>query len=312
MGWRDLLQTKDESIVTAWVGGRSLRTSDRTWRIQGSLPPEHGWQRFRVDGRNAWWVEAWEAVGVLNNRQGGYLVGDRLLADGIRVERDPVKLSACAETVHLIEPGLDRFARVGAGRAFEGGPLIYLGLEFPLGPEDAVRQAYQDGARNVNHVPGVVPALDAAFRFESWQRDEATRRRRQAEERRQTEAVRKAAEERQHRIAERLGDATGRRDMAVVDFAEAARAALAVGDAVYLDHRRAVHRNEMVVTFRMVRRRFECTCDARTLRIIDSGICLRDHDTGEVGDRYFTLESLPGVIQQAQREGHLVVFRRAH
>ena len=57
-------------------------------------------------------------------------------------------------------------------------------------------------------------------------------------------------------------------------------------------------------------RRFECTCDARTLRIVDAGICLVDHRSGQKGDQYFTLESLPGVIQQAEREGKLVVFRR--
>jgi hypothetical protein len=48
-----------------------------------------------------------------------------------------------------------------------------------------------------------------------------------------------------------------------------------------------------------------------TLRIIDSGICLIDHATDERGDTYFTLESLPAVIAQAIREGHLVIFRRA-
>ena len=45
------------------------------------------------------------------------------------------------------------------------------------------------------------------------------------------------------------------------------------------------------------------------MRIIDSGICLQDHNTGEKGDTYFTLESLPAVIRQADREGKLVVYR---
>ena len=65
----------------------------------------------------------------------------------------------------------------------------------------------------------------------------------------------------------------------------------------------------MIVRFRVDRQRYTCTCDERTLQIIDSGICLIDHDTGEKGDTFFTLESLPGVIQQAQREGVLHVFR---
>ena len=92
-------------------------------------------------------------------------------------------------------------------------------------------------------------------------------------------------------------------------FETAARTALAVGGAHYLDHRLAPRGDEMVVRFRLDDERFECTCDVSTLRIIDSGICLIDHETEERGDTYFTLESLPGVIRQAQREGRLVVFR---
>ena len=48
-----------------------------------------------------------------------------------------------------------------------------------------------------------------------------------------------------------------------------------------------------------------------TLRIVDAGICLEDHATGEKGDTYFTLESPPGVVRQAIREGQLVVWRHA-
>ena len=126
---------------------------------------------------------------------------------------------------------------------------------------------------------------------------------------------RRAAEERRRQIVETLGDAAGRREVAVVDFAEAARAALAVGGAEYLDSRAAHGRNEMVVRFRLNRRRFECTCDRRTLRIVDAGICLTAHydddsfEEGTRGDGFFTLESLPSVIMEAERGGKLVVFR---
>ena len=62
-------------------------------------------------------------------------------------------------------------------------------------------------------------------------------------------------------------------------------------------------------------RRFECTCDERTLQIIDAGICLTAHyddpdfEEGTRGDTFFTLESLPAVIRQAEREHRLVVLR---
>ena len=63
--------------------------------------------------------------------------------------------------------------------------------------------------------------------------------------------------------------------------------------------------------FRLDDLRFECTCDRRTLRIIDAGVCLVDHHTGERGDDYFTLESLPGVIRQAEEEGVADVLKAA-
>jgi hypothetical protein len=308
--WKDLLQAPDETIVLPWVGGRVLQTFDRTWRLKGRQPAEHGWHTFRLDGRNARWVgPADPPLDALDCKVRGYLVGDRLVPDGLFVPLDPAKLIELAEQVFLIEPGIDRFVRVVAGRMSQEGPLVYEGLEFPLGPEDEVQNAFLDGAQNVDAIVGVVPALDGAFRFEKWQRDEADKRRREEERRRREEEERLAQEERRRQIREQLGDAQGRRAMAQLDFREAARAALEVGGAEYLDHRAAPRRNEMIVKYRWNRRRFECVCDARTLRIIDAGVCLTDHGTGQRGDTWLTLESLPGVIRQADREHKLVVFR---
>lgn len=82
-----------------------------------------------------------------------------------------------------------------------------------------------------------------------------------------------------------------------------------------MDSKRGVRRGEMVVKFRLGRRRFECTCDEHTLNIIDAGICLTAHyddeafEGGTKGDTWFTLESLPGVIREAETAGVLVVFR---
>ena len=98
--------------------------------------------------------------------------------------------------------------------------------------------------------------------------------------------------------------------MAAVDFEEAARAALSVADAELLDHRDSARRGEKVITYRLDGRRYECVCDARTLNILDAGVCLNDYRTGQKGDTWFTLESLPGVIREADRTGVLHVFRR--
>jgi hypothetical protein len=311
VGWRDLLQTGDERLVLPWLGGRSLRSRERAYTLEGALPAEHGWYTFRPRGRKAT-VEG-DAVDprpeLLDFRVRGYLVGDRIVADGVRVDPDPAKIASGSERVWLIEPGLDRFVRVTAGRMVEDGPLVYEGLDMPLGPEEAVLQAFLDRRPSVDDVPGVPPALDAAFRMETWQRLEAERRRAEIDRRLREEEERRQREERRRDLVEKLGDGAGRRAMAQVDFEEAARAALAIGGAVLLDHRRAPRRGEMVVRFRFDHQAFECTCEERTLRIIDAGICLVDHETEERGDTYFTLESLPGVIAEAIREGKLVVFR---
>ena len=311
MGWQDLLQSEDERIIVPWLDGRELNIFGRTWAIKGKLPAEIGWHEFKIQARKALWVNsANPECSVLKNKVTGYLVGDKFVPDQVRVSIDPVKLAKEFKTVHLLEMGLDRFARITAGRFCDDGPLVFEELAFPLGPEDQVLQAYLDQKESVDDIVGVVPALDAAFRFEIWQRKETERRRREAEERRLAEERKRAEEERKTQLIQRLGDGSGRREMAVIDFGEAARAALAVGGAEYLDHRQAYRRNEKIVRFRYMRRRFECVCDNQ-LRIIDAGICLTDHETGEKGDTRFTLESFPSVIKEAIDTGQLVIFRHA-
>lgn len=311
MGWQDLLQQDNERIVLPWTGGRELRSADRTWTVTGGLPREMGWYEFHLKGRNAKWVKADPSPatdGTLKDPVKGYLVGDRLVQDGVHANINTNNIIALSERVFLIDPGLDRFVRIMAGRVFEDGPLIYQGLDMPQGTEESVLTAFLDEKTAVGDIPGVPPALDAAFRMEVWQRAEAKRIRAELEAARRAEEERLAREARREKLVEQLGDARGRREMALVDFEQAARAALTVGGAAYLDHR-TVNRNEMVVRFRFLNRRFTCTCDPRTLRIIDSGICLTDNDTGEKGDTLFTLESLPAVIAEADRDGVLVVFR---
>jgi len=310
MGWKDLLQTGNETLVSPWVGGRELRSGERTWTITGKQPPEHGWFVFHLKNREATFGKVADPSSeLLRGIKSGYLVGDRFVADDVRVDPNPAKIVDSSEPLLLVEDGLDRFARVSAGRTHEDGPLVYAQQEMPLGPEGDVLRMFLDQKESVDAIQGVAPALDAAFRMEVYQRVEAKRRREELERQRREEEERLAREQRRQKLFEQLGNAQGRRDMAKEDFGEAARAALAVGGAEYLDHRKAAKRNEMVVRYRMLHRRFECVCDVQTLRIIDAGICLIDHGTGERGDNYFTLESLPGVIQQANREHRLVVFR---
>lgn len=302
MVWQNLLQAPDEHIVSPWIGGRVLRTFTRTWRIDGRLPRGPGWHKFRLSGRKARWVDPADPdPGTLLYKLQGYLAGDRFVPDSVMVVPGIGELANEFERVYLMDPGIDRFTRITVGRSFEDGPLIFDCEEFPLGGEDLVRDSFLDRIETVDGIPGVVPALDAVFRIETWRRAEADKRR--EEERRRREA-----EERRRKVMESLGDGASRRELALTDFAEAARAALLIGGAVYLDHRPARHPDEMVVRFRVAHQRFACTCDRRTLAIIDAGICLTDHDTGERGDTRFTLESLPSVIREATGLDKLVVF----
>jgi len=309
MGWRDLLQSDNERLVLPWVGGRRVRASGREFTLEGK-PAEHGWYAFVVEGRRLRVdVETEPAPATLCGVDEGYLVGDRFVPDGVRIGHDLAALLRRCAAIHLLEPGLDRFSRVSAGRVEAGGPWIFHGYAFPIGPEDQVLDAWLDGAETVDHIPGVAPALDAAFRLERWRQAEARRRRKAAEARRKAIEEQRACESRRRYLREHLGDAVARRAVARYDFEEAAAAALAVGGAELLDVRPAYNRGEMVVRFRYARRRFECTCHEATLRVIDAGICLVDYENDVRGDDRFTLESLPGVIAQAQREGVLVVFR---
>jgi len=311
MGWRDLLVT-EEVVTLPWTGGRELHSYHRVFKLD-ACPREFGWFEFDVRGNLASKPRSVTPSEELVRRTlkgsiAGYLVGDHLVADDANVDPDPSKIVEHSERVYAIPDGLDRFSRVRAGRVYPEGPLIFLDQVFPLGPEDDVMNAYLDERDTVSDIPDVVPALDAAFRMETYQRAEAERRRVELARKRAEEEARLAKQRERDELLERLGDGAGRREMAKHDFAEAAKAALAVGGAHYLDHRASGGRGEWAVKYRVDGQRLECVCDT-DLQIIDAGVCLTDHNTGEKGDRYFTLESLPAVIRQAIREQKLVIWR---
>jgi len=309
MGWRDLLTTKEETTTLPWTGGRSLHSASRTFKL-GKRPRDFGWYAFAIEGNTAKDPKPTDpAPELLKSSVKGYLVGDRLVPDDTRIDPDPGKIINFSEKVFLLPEELDRFSRVRAGRIYPEGPLIFLEQDFPLGPEDEVMEAFFDNKTTVSDIPNVVPALDAAFRMESYQREQAELRRQELARLRAEEEARLAKEARRQEMLEKLGDGAGRRALAQEDFGEAARAALAVGGAAYLDHRKHGRgRGEWLVTYRVDGQRLACVCDTN-LQIIDAGVCLVDHGTNEKGDTYFTLESLPAVIRQAIREHKLVVWR---
>lgn len=323
MGWKDLLAPEaPQEIALPWAGGKKVHSLDRTWALKGRLPPEHGWYTFTIESARTARLKDREPIDAepefTDRTLRGYVVGDRFIEDGAAVDPDPTKLIQQTEPVYCVERGLDRFTRAKVYRDREGR-LIYLSQEWPEGPEAEVLEAYQDRKDTVTALNGVTPALDLAFRWISWGREQAEEARREAERLAEEERQRMAAEqalaaaeaERAERFQQALKDAgtgAGRRNLAQHDFPAAARAALALSGAELLDCRESAARGEMVVQYRFRHRRLECTCDRQTMRIIDAGVCLDDH-YGTKGDTFFTLESLPTVIGEAIDKGVLVVWR---
>lgn len=309
MDWRNLLSSK-ETLVLPWTGGRYLHAPTRRFKLDRQ-PQEMGWYSFSVEKNTAHCVEkADPEENLLKNSVVGYLVGNRLVADNARIDPNPAKIVEHSETVHLIPEALDRFARIKAGRVYPEGPLIFQEETFPLGPESDVQEAFFDQKEEVHTIPGVTPALDAAFRMETHQRKEAERRRQELARKREEERIRQEQEQRRQELVEKWGaDGALRRQVAQENFEDAAKAALQVSGATYIDHRRyGRNGNEWLVTYRVQRQRLQCICNTQ-LQIIDAGICLTDEDTGEKGDTYFTLESLPAVVREAIRDHKLVVYR---
>lgn len=314
MSWRDLIEDADYERILPWYGHRKVHSPSRSWTLQGPLPPEHGWYAFdTTGGRFATLVsgepmDADPAYDEVQDVFWGYLVGDRIIIDGSRVVPDPKDLIGQTERVYCVELGLERFTRARVTRD-RGGYLVYMQQEFPLGPESDALAAYQDRKPDLSEVSRVTPGLDLAFRWISYQRELAEERARELERIRAEEEAQRAAQERLEAATRDAGTAVGRRVLAAQDFEAAAREALRVSGAELLDVRHSHRRAEMVVQYRFRHQRLECVIDRTTLRVIDAGVCLQDHETGEKGDTWLTLESLPGVIGEALDLDKLVIWR---
>lgn len=315
MGWQDLLATNEERALP-WGGGRQVVWGHRVWDIKGRLPLEHGWYTFKIDGTRETRLAGRDPVDAndkFETEKGhkvirGYLVGDRLIPDMAQVNTDPARLIDQTLPVLLVEPGLDRFTRAVVVQTKAGN--FYVRQEFPQGQEDEVTAAYQDrlGDDIIVLIKGVAPALELAYRWLNHQRHQAEVREAELRKIRAEGEAKRIAAEKHAEALKTIGTGAGRRALAAHDFPTAARAALAVSGADLLDARPSRNKGEWVVQYRFQARRLEFVADDQ-LRIIDSGICLTDHDSGEKGDTYFTVESLPAVVGEAIRLGKLVVWR---
>lgn len=304
--WNDLL-SKQEEIVLPWIG-ENVYSLNRKFQID-KKPREYGWYRFEISGnRKAKLIDSAEIPDdfeINRNVKTGYIVGDRFISDDACVDPDPSKFINQTRNLWLIENGLERFSR--ALVIEYNNELIYIRQEFPLGPEDDVRIAFQDKG-SIDNIKDITPALDLAFQWEARERELYEKRIAEIEKLRRVEEENMRREELVKNAMKNSSTAVGRRELAKVDFRQAAKKALEMTNSELLDVRR-YNDHEMVVQYRFRNRRFECVVEKNTMRVIDSGICLTDDYTGEKGDSYFMLESLPSVVGQAIDQGVLVVYR---
>jgi len=311
MGWQDLLSESAEQTFP-WIGGRQLFWNNRTYQIEGPLPPEHGWYRFSTDGSRkirladpARVSPEWE--GVSARCCSGYLVGNRLIPDQIQSTLESL-LDQQVLTVSLVEPGLDRFTRATVACLPTGN--LFKQLEFPLGPEGDVQAAYLEAAP-INQIPNVTPALETAYRFCTRERQRQEERRQRVEQQRLEQERARLREEQLAEARKTVGSSVGRRSLAQHDIESAVRAALLLSRCDLLDVRTGYVHNEVVVRYRVDGRRLECVVDRESLRVLDAGICLHDSETDADGTADLSLESLPSVVREAVATGQLVVYRHA-
>ena len=309
--WEGLLSSDNEQVLP-WTGSNYISDRDRSWKLVGNFPREYGWYRFKTSGgRTATLLgpadpdpDFGEGRTVIK----GFLTGDRFIPDNAKVVPDPHQLVKQTRKIYLVEPGLDWFARATAVEISEGlGHLVYLQQEFPEGPDLEAVEAFQDRLTNLNHIKGVTPALDLAFHWLSYWRSEQERMEQERARILEEERQRRAAEDKLREAMKDAGTGAGRRALARVDFNAAARAALAVSGAEFLDARPAPDPGEMIVRYRFRHERLACVVERYSLRIMDAGVCLGHGE--RKGDKKFTLESLPAVVGWAMDLNRLVIWR---
>jgi len=286
MDWRALLAPT--SVIAPWLGGRVVHTPSRVWTCD--RPRQWGWYRWTVKANTLTRPTAIDAPGEmqLESRTRALLVGDNAW---------DCSMPYTQRSVPLPPEGLPPFSVVEIGRL---GPNYFVNrILFDTEVEEGVRIALGEERDDIEGLVNATPAHRAAFSVLTLLRKQqralaaATEKERTRQE--AMEKARKAG-----------GTPEGRRELAKIDFAAGCRAALAVSGAQYTSHRFQL--TNVVVDWLLDGRPFQCVVDM-DLRIVEAGICLTDHDTGRRWDSELSLETLPSVVLEAQKQRKLVVFR---
>ncbi|MFY1831336.1 hypothetical protein ACN47A_35810 [Myxococcus fulvus] len=327
---------KVESAVLPYLGGGTVDTASRRLRVTTPVAP--GWWRFEVKGREATAREPAGPEGLeALPRVRGHVWGARLVLEGavarpleLMPEDEPSPLApVSARRWHdgaLLFDGVEfeGEAEDAARRALEEGqPLASVkGVSAPL--RAAFGYALLEAASralDIRFAPAETrgrvlrvaelgrPEAEACLRALAEERrahQRALEARRVAEQQRvsvEAQAVRATALAQEARRRVLSGDVS-RGQGAPVGDPSRAEVALQGAGARLLHHRRMAG-NQLEVTFSFMGERFVSVVDARTLQVLDAGVCLAGADS-EV-----TLESLPSVIREAIDTDVLVITRHA-
>jgi hypothetical protein len=311
--YKKFLKQPEEEIVMAYLGGPTVETADRRFRVsaEGVDPAllEPGFLRFRVRGRNAVPVarEAAMDLSALPSRTGHH-AGGYLATGGAAFER----IELCQGELEVVAPVR---ARVHAG------VLLFDEVRFDTEVEIAVREAVLDG-RGITDIKGVAASLRAAAAAALALRSAARlgvvispneirgsilpiadRGAEAADAAIQAISTRRREAERQgmaERVAARARVQAAR---ARIDpIAEAERVLTAAGAT--FRSARFVAEDELEVRYSFLGERFITLVHAATLNVIDAGICLSG------ADRELGLDAMPSVIREAIDEDHLNITAR--
>lgn len=308
--WQKFLGARAERVLP-WFGDPELDAPDRRLRL--TAPPAHpGWWRFALDGRQATPLGPAEPEGLETlPRARGHLLG---AGDELRLVGD----DAHASRVWFPPPDEPPPLAPCSARRWPGGQLLFEQLELEDEACEAARRALEDG-RGLRAVKGVPASLRAAFGY-ALTAARAARARVAIEPLELRARVAALAEGGPAAVDAELGRIEAERSryrrarVASVDAAaaasgpaggaeERARQALRAAGAELLRLRRLAE-GQLEVVYRFLDTRFVSVVDARTLRVVDAGVCLSDRDD------LVTLDSLPGVIREGAETGQLVILRR--
>jgi hypothetical protein len=163
MDYRKFLGKKETVVLPVFdPERRTLNAPSRRLRLLPAAQPlTRGWWRFGIEGRGAR-PEApcdappMEALPAVR--------GHLLLFSDRPGEAHLVREGAVAEPLHLMPEEDPPLFSPCLARRWHGGELIFAGLEFETGPEEAARLALEEG-RSLAQERGVPATLRAAFGF---------------------------------------------------------------------------------------------------------------------------------------------------